>query len=145
MIRTAHVQDLISIQQLIQPYIADFAINPKGQEKFSLLFLEKLLLSTEIDYFVDEDAEKIRGLIAYTSSSHLLHFFVDQSYQRQGIGRKLWNFVLERLETNGSTSITVNSSLYAVPIYQKIGFHIISDVCEFEGIRFVKMLRDKGE
>lgn len=42
----------------------------------------------------------------------------DKEY-KQGIGRKLWEYVLN----NSNHSIyTVNSSSYAVPVYHKLGF-----------------------
>lgn len=86
MIRIAELSDSVDIQQLIQPYISDFAIHAEGEQKFSQSALERLLQQTEVHYFVYERASKIIGVIAYREPTHLVHFFVDQAYQGQGIG-----------------------------------------------------------
>jgi GNAT superfamily N-acetyltransferase len=143
-IRIAELSDSVDIQQLIQPYISDFAINAEGEQKFSQFALEQLLQQTEVNYFVYERASKIIGVIAYREPAHLVHFFVDQADQGQGIGRLLWNYLLQSLEDGNPQQVSVNSSCNAVAVYEKFGFQCISDVCEFGGLRFIKMLRLKS-
>lgn len=61
-------------------------------------------------------------------------------HQRQGIGRKLWNFLREN---SSSKTITVNSSPYAVPVYHKLGF-IDTDTEQLsDGIRYIPMKFEK--
>ena len=144
MIRIAELPDSVDIQQLIQPYISDFAIHAEGEQKFSQFALEQLLQQTEVHYFVYERASKIMGVIAYREPAHLVHFFVDQADQGQGIGRLLWNYLLQSLEDGNPQQVSVNSSCNAVAVYEKFGFQCISDVCEFGGLRFIKMLRLKS-
>ncbi|MCG2609185.1 GNAT family N-acetyltransferase [Acinetobacter sp. SM34] len=144
MIRIAELSDSVDIQQLIQPYISDFAIHAEGEQKFSQSALERLLQQTKVHYFVYERASKIISVIAYREPTHLVHFFVDQAYQGQGIGRLLWNYLLQSLEDGNPQQVSVNSSCNAVAVYKKFGFECISDVCEFGGLRFIKMLRLKS-
>lgn len=66
------------------------------------------------------DEGKLVGIIATRNAgSHIALFFVHGDYQRQGIGRLLFN---ECLKENKNKRITVNSSEYAVKIYERLGF-----------------------
>lgn len=65
--------------------------------------------------------DNLVGIIATRNKgSHIALFFVNGKYHRQGIGRKLFNAMLEN---NHYSKITVNSSLYAVDVYHKLGFY----------------------
>lgn len=142
MIRPATHRDLEQIERLIQLYIADFAISREGEEKFSSAAILKLLNTEQVHYYVYEQNESILGIIAYKEPAHLVHFFVDFAVQKQGIGRKLWNYVVAELQEN-ITTISVNSSCYAQPIYQKFGFETVSEVIEAHGLRFVMMQKSR--
>ena len=84
------------------------------------------------------DGETLIGILAARSEdSHVALFFVDGAYHRQGIGRRLWNALLADSDKD---EITVNSSLYAVEIYEKLGFIKTSEQQENSGIRFVPMV-----
>ena len=89
-----------------------------------------------------EQNQTVLGIIAYKEPSHIVHFFVDTAVQKQGIGRKLWNYVVAKLQGN-ITMISVNSSCYAQPIYQKFGFKAVSEVIEAHGLRFVMMQKNR--
>lgn len=86
----------------------------------------------------DELAEgRLVGVIATRDKgSHIALFFVDGKYQRQGIGRKLFQTVLAE-SFNGK--MTVNSSPYAVPVYYKLGFRHTDTEQIVNGIRFIPM------
>ena len=142
MIRLATHADLEQIERLIQPYIADFAISCEGEEKFSSAIILKLLNTPQVHYYVYEQNETVLGIIAYKEPAHIVHFFVDTAVQKQGIGRKLWNYVVAELQEN-ITVISVNSSCYAQPIYQKFGFKAVSEVIEAHGLRFVMMQKNR--
>ena len=142
MIRLATHADLEQIERLIQPYIADFAISREGEEKFSSAIILRLLNTPQVHYYVYEQHETVLGIIAYKEPGHIVHFFVDTTVQKQGIGRKLWNYVAAELQEN-ITVISVNSSCYAQPIYQKFGFKAVSEVIEAHGLRFVMMQKNR--
>jgi ribosomal protein S18 acetylase RimI-like enzyme len=66
---------------------------------------------------------KIIGVIATRDVSHIALMFVDKQHHRKGIARQLFDIVLANLKDNADvTKITVNSSPYAMKIYEKLGF-----------------------
>lgn len=77
------------------------------------------------------------GVIATRNEgSHIALFFVDGKYHKQGIGRKLFETVKSNCK---SEKMTVNSSPYAVSIYEKLGFCRMSTEQVVNGIRFYPM------
>lgn len=86
--------------------------------------------------------KEIVGIIATRNEgSHVALFFVKGMYQGKGIGRMLWNAVLEE---NIINTVTVYSSLFAVPIYEKLGFISTDNIQEDGGIgnEGLKMVKD---
>ena len=84
------------------------------------------------------DGETLIGILASRNKGgHIALFFVDGTYHRQGIGRRLFNAFLADSDQN---EITVNSSLYAVGIYEKLGFTKTDEPQEDSGIRFIPMV-----
>ena len=84
------------------------------------------------------DGDSLIGILASRNEgSHIALFFVDGAYHGQGIGRSLWNAFLSDSDQN---EITVNSSLYAVGIYKKLGFIKTDEPQEDSGIRFIPMV-----
>ena len=76
----------------------------------------------------------------HDEGSHIALFFVDGAYHRQGVGRLLWDtFPAE----SDKDEITVNSSLYAVGIYEKLGFIKTAEAQTESGIQFVPMVFKK--
>lgn len=71
------------------------------------------------------------------NGNHITLFFVDTSYHRQGIGRKLFETVLQNASSN---EITVNSSPYAKDVYRHLGFEATDTEQNVTGIRFIPMM-----
>ena len=139
-IRTACLSDVDAIYALIQPYIADFIIDDIGRKHFTKQAIELLLQQPDIHYFVaEQQAGVILGIIAYRQPAHLLHFFVNQKHQYQGIGRKLWQFVEKQAMQQPVKEFTVNSSCNAQAVYAHFGFIAVDSVLESRGLRFVPM------
>ena len=88
----------------------------------------------------------LEGLIATDSQkSHICLFFVDKVSQGKGIGKELMSIVVNG---NKNSYITVNSSRYAVPIYEKLGFVKMEEEKEQDGLKFTPMkliLKDEVE
>lgn len=62
----------------------------------------------------------LKGIIATDRRKrHINLYFVDKVSQGKGIGKELMNIVVN---DNENSYITVNSSRYGVPIYEKLGF-----------------------
>jgi GNAT superfamily N-acetyltransferase len=81
--------------------------------------------------------DNLLGVIAVRGKNHIAMFFLRKQYHRKGIGRKLFEYALQNCD---SDSITVNSSPYAVPIYQRLGFVNTNEEQTVDGIRFTPML-----
>lgn len=83
------------------------------------------------------EEEQLVGIIATRNNgSHIALFFVEGEYHRRGIGRKL---MAECLAKSSSNRIIVNSSEYAVEIYERLGFVRTDELKEDSGIRYVPM------
>lgn len=79
----------------------------------------------------------LKGVIATDKRKrHINLFFVDKSSQAKGIGKKLMAI---GIENNENSFITVNSSRYAVPIYEKLGFVKMEEEKEQDGLKFTPM------
>ncbi len=86
--------------------------------------------------------EKMIGVIATRKNgSHVALFFVEESYQGKGIGKRLFQMICKENQTG---MITVNSSPYAVSIYKHLGF-VPTDVEQItDGIRYTPMIVKGG-
>ncbi|MDD6462688.1 MAG: GNAT family N-acetyltransferase [Clostridiaceae bacterium] len=83
------------------------------------------------------EGKELLGIIATSKNgSHVALFFVDGNHHGKGIGRQLWNRVLA---DNNCEVIDVHSSVFAVPIYEKLDFVRTDGVKEENGIRYVPM------
>ncbi len=86
------------------------------------------------------DNDIIIGVIAVRPPCHVSLLFVDADYHRQGIARALYDTVLKTYkQENKPLEVTVNSSPYAVNIYQKLGFVATDTEKTVGGIRFTPM------
>lgn len=85
--------------------------------------------------FIDD---MLVGIIATRSEgSHVALFFVDGKHQNKGVGRSLWNTVIEN---SNAKEITVHSSIFAEDIYKKLGFTQNGDLCDDGGIQYIPMI-----
>jgi GNAT superfamily N-acetyltransferase len=68
--------------------------------------------------------ELIAGVIEIRSNYHIALLFVKKECQRIGIAKKLLELAVNKCRQTKSNinAIEVNSSLFAVPIYEKLGF-----------------------
>ena len=80
------------------------------------------------------------GTLCMRAPQHIGDFFVKESYQGKGHGRRLF----ERMQLDYERKeFTVNSSPYAVPIYRKLGFKDIDSEQTVDGLRFTPMKYQK--
>ena len=83
---------------------------------------------------------EIIGVIASRDKSHIALLFVDKQHHRKGIARQLFGAMLVEAESDtGVTQITVNSSPYAVEIYERLGFVKTDEQQEKDGIIYIPM------
>lgn len=84
------------------------------------------------------DSETLLGVIATRNKgNHIALFFVDGKHHRQGIGKRLFQIVLEN---STGKEITVNSSPYAVEVYHRLGFVDIAPEETTNEIRYIPMV-----
>ena len=82
--------------------------------------------------------DEIVGVIATRNNgNHIALFFVKGECHKQGIGRKLFE---EVVKNNKGNAITVNSSPYAVGIYEHLGFSKLQEEQLADGIRYTPMV-----
>lgn len=84
---------------------------------------------------------KIVGIIDVKETNHLTMFFVSTAFQNKGIGRKLLQEAIIKCKAinPGLAYFEVNSSPFAVKIYEKLGFVKQSEEQEQFGIRYTPM------
>lgn len=81
------------------------------------------------------------GVIASRDISHISLLFVGKKYQQRGIASELFRRLkAELLEVHPeAVTITVHSSPYAVPVYEKLGFTATDGERLQDGLRFIPM------
>ena len=72
---------------------------------------------------------KVVGMIEIRSYNHVSLLFVDRDYQRRGIAKVLLNQAIQICQgyKPQPSEISVNSSSFAVPIYEKLGFYRVGE------------------
>jgi GNAT superfamily N-acetyltransferase len=91
-------------------------------------------------YGAYENGNLIAVIATRNKGNHIALFFVLGKYHRQGVGRKLFEWILEK---STSKIMTVNSSPYAIEIYHKLGFTDTDIEQTKEGMRFTPMKYQK--
>ena len=99
--------------------------------------LEMELSVNQVQVWCGKDARQIVGLLAVRLPAHVALLFVDEAYHRQGIAKQLFQEMLSELMPE---QVTVNSSPYAVPIYERLGFQIEGNEKTVSGIRCQSMV-----
>ena len=114
----------------------DESYSEQGIETFCNFVNNKEITKSFKVYGAFED-NVLKGLIATDSQKrYICLFFVDKVSQGKGIGKELMSVIVNN---NGNSYITVNSSRYGVPIYEKIGFIKIEEEKEQDGLKFTPM------
>ena len=123
----------------------DESYSEQGIETFCNFVDNKEITKSFKVYGAFED-NILKGVIATDKRKrHINLFFVDKSSQAKGIGKKLMSIIID---DNENSFITVNSSRYAVSIYQNLGFIKTEEEKEQDGLKFTPMkliLKDKVE
>ena len=87
------------------------------------------------------DGQEMVAVMTMRKVSHIMLAFVDKEFQRQGVGKKLFEYICNDIKINndGISEITVNSSPYGEEFYKSLGFIRISEEQEKHGIRYIPM------
>jgi GNAT superfamily N-acetyltransferase len=92
--------------------------------------------NVEFTNFVCELEGEIVGYISFKGNSHLYHLFVAETHQGKGLSKRLWAHAITYCI---SDRYSLRSSIYAIPVYQKLGFRTVGDAGEKDGIGFQSM------
>jgi GNAT superfamily N-acetyltransferase len=144
--RAGSPADAKAIAGLIASFQSELTDDPSGAgaEEYlasvSVKAEREYLASERYRYLLAYSDSQLAGFIAIRDGSHLFHLFVERSYQRQGIARRLWERALRDLcAPGGDGDFTVNSSLSGVPVYQAFGFVPAGSIQRMHGISFLPM------
>jgi len=138
--------DARSIASLIREFQPMLTLDPTGagaDQYLSSVSEEaeaEYLSSPRYLYLVAEEHDKLIGFIALRDNAHLFHLFVEPRFQRQGVARALWNQAHQAaLQSGNLGEFTVNSSMMAIPVYERFGFVAAGEPVMTHGIAFLPM------
>lgn len=82
----------------------------------------------------------VAGFVAVRDRSHLFHLFVGKRWHRRGVARALWEAARDAAAAaGGDGTFTVNSSNFAVPVYESFGFVRVGPTQCAKGLYFNPM------
>ncbi len=145
-IRQAQREDASAISVLavkltvkyIAPEFPDVAAKALVQSMSSEMIARNI--ENDCVYHLAVHEDEVIGLIGVKSNTHLYHLFVGDSHQRKGIAKQLWEVAKNHcFESGNKERITVNASLYAKAVYEKLGFVTASGLQERNGVTTVAM------
>lgn len=146
--RELNSEDLVEVSNFVWMIFSEFIAREyslEGIETFRKFIepkeLEKLLKSKNFLIMGCFEKEKMIGVIAVKDFCHISLLFVDKAYHRKGIAKELFAKTVKRCmqENPKIKEITVNSSSYAVEIYERLGFKQMGPQTTKDGITFVPM------
>lgn len=102
--------------------------------------LYRAFLSGRYQMMVAVDDGRVIGAGSIRNNNHLSLLFVDEEYQKRGVGRALLNSLCDYLQKEeGEQLMSLQAAPYAVNFYQKLGFRVVRPEEEFSGIRVTFM------
>jgi len=145
-LRPALVADAPAIVALIDDLMPFLTLHPDGAgaEKFiehcRLPAIESYLSQEKYRYQIAHLDGELAGVVAMRDNTHLFHMFVPRALHRRGIALRLWQAARDVALARGEvTAFTVNSSLYALPFYEGLGFVVTGSRVEADGIAYLPM------
>lgn len=149
-IREARPEDAEAISALILSLARYFLADPDDPGA-AAVFLSTLdppamaqrLADDRYRYHVAEADGVVAGVVGVRDADHLYHLFVAAPFHGRGIGARLWDTAQAQARAQGNPGrFTLNSTLYAVPVYQRMGFVATDARQVYEGIAFIPMRLD---
>jgi GNAT superfamily N-acetyltransferase len=145
-IREATCADAGQIASLLRSLSHTFTTyaDGTGAEAFFARLTESaiaaVLASSDAVYWVAESNSDVVAVAGLRGNERISHLFVEPKYQGLGLARKLWGILRDQALRAGNPGVfTVNSSLVAVPVYQRFGFVVAGAKVEKDGGAYVPM------
>lgn len=102
--------------------------------------LYKMFAAGIYQLFIAKAGDKIVGMISLRERHHISLLFVDEKYQRKGVGRALISYIGNYLLTEvAEEKVTVNASPFGVEFYHRLGFRDLGPEMTSDGIRYTPM------
>jgi len=141
--------EAVCISELIITEFDEFIgqeYTPQGIEEFRKYVQPDVLLERTIqEHFVlvAARASDLIGMIEMRQNNHVALLFVAKRAQGQGVARDLLHHALAeaRSQMPELERVTVNSSRYGVPAYEKLGFRQTGPERVVNGIVFISMAK----
>jgi ribosomal protein S18 acetylase RimI-like enzyme len=96
--------------------------------------------SSRYCYLVALIEGQLVGVLGIRDGQSILHLFVADSCQRRGIASTLWGRAKsDLLAAAHEINLVVNSSIYAIPVYERFGFKVVGPRIEGAGVTYVPM------
>jgi GNAT superfamily N-acetyltransferase len=151
-IRIAINSDVPGISRLLQSLSHTYIVSPDDPDvdKFFATLTEGAISTfigrPDVVYLVAvSPTSEVVGAAAMSGYQKVEHLFVDPAYQGIGLGRRLWEHLRDHALRCGNPGIfRVNSSLNAVPIYERFGFVVAAPKVERYGGAYVPMILKPG-
>ena len=126
-----------------EEYIAS-EYTPQGLEEFRKYASAEALRERAVqDHFVvvATTPDGLAGMLEMRQNNHVALLFVDKAFHRKGVARALLDHALgeARRHQPDAERMTVNSSRYGVPAYEKLGFRQTGPERAVNGIAFIPM------
>jgi GNAT superfamily N-acetyltransferase len=146
--RPARAGDAEAISALVTLLSRYFLADPERPED-AAGFLAQLspaacaerLSDPRFRHHVAEVDGALAGFVAIRDDGHLYHLFVAERFHGHGIATRLWGIGSGEARARGNPGrFTVNSSLHAVPVYERFGFATAGTPQVQDGIAFLPML-----
>ncbi len=139
-------QDIPVVASLMRALSEEFIVNDSAAEAAASFIRENDeraiadFIDAGIVYRVAEIDGRVVGFIAMRENRHLFHMFVDKAYHRRGIARRMWDVARAAAIAAGNPGVfTVNSSNYALPVYEKLGFVRTAPTQQAKGLLYNPM------
>ena len=100
--------------------------------------IETLIASESMVFLLAVNDQAIAGVLAIEGKSSIKYFFVHPAQQKMGTCQLLWQFA-KNSGAFGET-LKVRSSLFAVPVYERLGFKSTEPPGCFKGLHFQPMV-----
>lgn len=151
-LRKATLADAEPISALVTSLAPFFLADPDDAEAAEPFFdtitrdaIRGYLESDRFRYHVAEVDGEVIGTVATRDDSHLYHLFVDERFHGRGFAKQLWTEAKRAARAAGHAGpFTVNSSRYAVPVYERLGFVATGPEVRKDGLAFVPMVLDEA-
>jgi GNAT superfamily N-acetyltransferase len=146
-VRPARAEDAEAISGLINSLFRYFLSDPDRPEdaeaffrKISVEGIAEVLADERYRYQVAEAGGILAGVVGMRDGAHLYHLFVAEPFHGQGIGARLWDTARREARARGNPGrFTVNSSRYAIPVYERLGFVATDALQVMDGLAYLPM------